>query len=386
MRRASAGILLSAVRTAGFSAVLSAASAYISLLRRRLGLSCSSSFRFFSSSKTLRLLCVQSRFFHTYIIPENTGYLNRFDFSALRLYNEPSEIGGLFMICTLCPRQCRADRAVRPGFCGLGEEMRIARIAPHLWEEPPVSGSRGTGAVFFSGCTLRCVYCQNGGISHTGDGRVFSPRELSDALKRLTDLGVHTLSFITATPFVPKILDTLELWRPPVPVVWNTSGYETVETVRMLEGAVDVWLPDLKHFSPRMGQLCAKAPDYFAAASAAIREMCRQAGPNRYDDDGILTRGVLVRHLILPGLTGESMKLLTWVKDNLPSGTPVSLMRQYVPCNGVSVPGLDRRVTEKEYRRVRNHMLALDLPGFLQEPDSADSGFIPAFNRPDSFV
>ena len=114
--------------------------------------------------------------------------------------------------------------------------------------------------------------------------------------------------------------------------------------------------------------------------------MCRQAGPNRYDDDGILTRGVLVRHLILPGLTGESMKLLTWVKDNLPSGTPVSLMRQYIPCNGVSVPGLDRRVTEKEYRRVRNHMLALDLPGFLQEPDSADSGFIPAFNRPDSFV
>ena len=211
------------------------------------------------------------------------------------------------MICTLCPWQCRADRAVRPGFCGLGEEMRIARIAPHLWEEPPVSGSRGTGAVFFSGCTLRCVYCQNGGISHTGDGRVFSPRELSDALKRLTDLGVHTLSFITATPFVPKILDTLELWRPPVPVVWNTSGYETVETVRMLEGAVDVWLPDLKHFSPRMGQLCAKAPDYFTAASAALREMCRQAGPNRYDDDGILTRGVLVRHLILPGLTGESM-------------------------------------------------------------------------------
>ncbi len=290
------------------------------------------------------------------------------------------------MRCTLCPRMCGTDRTVHPGFCGMGEEMRIARIAPHLWEEPPVSGSRGTGAVFFSGCTLRCVYCQNGGISHTGDGRVFSPRELSDALKRLADLGVHTLSFITATPFVPKILDALELWRPPVPVVWNTSGYETVETVRMLEGAVDVWLPDLKHFSPRMGQLCAKAPDYFAAASAAIREMCRQAGPNRYDDDGILTRGVLVRHLILPGLTGESMKLLTWVKDNLPPGTPVSLMRQYIPCNGVSVPGLDRRVTEKEYRRVRDHMLALDLPGFLQEPDSADSGFIPAFNRSDSFV
>ena len=290
------------------------------------------------------------------------------------------------MICTLCPRQCRADRSLRPGFCGLGEEMRIARIAPHLWEEPPVSGSRGTGAVFFSGCTLRCVYCQNGEISHTGAGRTFSPRELSEALKRLTDLGMHTLSFITGTPFVPQILDALDLWRPPVPIVWNTSGYETVETLRMLEGAVDVYLPDLKHFSARMGQLCAKAPDYFDAAAAALREMVRQTGPNQYSEEGILTRGVLIRHLILPGLTGESMKLLTWVKDSLPAGIPVSLMRQYIPCNNVSVPGLDRRVTEKEYRRVRDHMLALNLTGFLQEPDSADNGFIPLFNSPESFV
>ena len=290
------------------------------------------------------------------------------------------------MICTLCPRQCRADRSLRPGFCGLGEEMRIARIAPHLWEEPPVSGSRGTGAVFFSGCTLRCVYCQNGEISHTGAGRTFSPRELSEALKRLTDLGMHTLSFITGTPFVPQILDALDLWRPPVPIVWNTSGYETVETLRMLEGAVDVYLPDLKHFSARMGQLCAKAPDYFDAAAAALREMVRQTGPDQYSEEGILTRGVLIRHLILPGLTGESMKLLTWVKDSLPAGIPVSLMRQYIPCNNVSVPGLDRRVTEKEYRRVRDHMLALNLTGFLQEPDSADNGFIPLFNSPESFV
>ncbi len=290
------------------------------------------------------------------------------------------------MICTLCPRECRADRAVRPGFCGLGEEMRIARIAPHLWEEPPVSGSRGTGAVFFSGCTLRCVYCQNGEISHTGTGKTFTPQELSNALKRLAGLGVHTLSFITGTPFVPQILDALEIWRPPLPIVWNTSGYETVATVRKLAGAVDVWLPDLKHFSARMGRLCAKAPDYFEVASAAIREMCRLAGPNRVDADGILTRGVLIRHLILPGLTGESMKLLTWVKDELPPGTPVSLMRQYIPCNGVSVPGLDRRVSEKEYRRVLDHMRALELPGFLQEPDSADRDFIPSFNQPDSFV
>jgi len=290
------------------------------------------------------------------------------------------------MICTLCPRGCRADRTVSPGFCGLGEEMRVARVAPHLWEEPPVSGTRGTGAVFFSGCTLRCVYCQNGEISHTAAGKEFTPRELSDALKRLVDMGMQTVSFITGTPFVPKILETLELWKPPVPVVWNTSGYETVETLKMLEGAVDVYLPDLKHFSARMGQLCAKAPDYFEVTSKAIQEMCRQTGPNEYNEEGILQRGVLIRHLILPGLTGESMKLLTWVRDTLPPETPVSLMRQYIPCNNVSVPGLDRRITEKEYARVRDHMIALGLPGFLQEPDSADRDFIPVFNQPESFV
>ena len=288
--------------------------------------------------------------------------------------------------CNLCPRQCGADRSVQPGFCGLGEEMLIARIAPHLWEEPPISGSRGTGAVFFSGCTLRCVYCQNGDISHRNEGRPFTPRELSDALKRLTDLGVHTLSFITGTPFVPRILEALELWHPPLPLVWNTSGYETVDTLRRLEGVIDIYLPDLKHFSTRAGRLCAAAPDYFAVTSAAIKEMCRQTGTPVYDENGIMLKGTLIRHLILPGFTSESLRLLTWVRDELPAGIPVSLMRQYIPCNGVSVPGLDRRITEKEYSRVRDHMIALDLPGFLQEPDSADRDFIPLFNQDESFV
>ena len=290
------------------------------------------------------------------------------------------------MRCDLCPRHCGADRSVHPGFCGLGSEMLIARIAPHLWEEPPISGTRGTGAVFFSGCTLRCVYCQNGDISHRNEGRSFTPRELSDSLRRLTDLGVHSISFITATPFIPRILETLDLWRPPLPLVWNTSGYESVESLRLLDGVIDVYLPDLKHWSTRAGKLCAGAPDYFEKASAAVTEMCRQTGVPRYSPDGIMLRGTLIRHLILPGLTGESLRLLTWIRDNLPPGIPVSLMRQYIPCNQVSVPGLDRRITDREYRRVRDHMLALDLPGFLQEPDSADKDFIPLFNHPESFV
>lgn len=290
------------------------------------------------------------------------------------------------MICTLCPRRCGADRADRRGFCGLPDQMLIARIAPHLWEEPPISGTNGTGAVFFSGCTLRCVYCQNADISHRNEGREFSPAELADAMKRLVDAGMHTVSFITATPHIHGILKALEIYRPPVPLVWNTSGYETVETLRLLDGVIDIWLPDLKHWSPRAAQLCAGAPDYFEVASAAIREMVRQAGAPRYNEEGIMLRGVLIRHLILPGFTSESMKLLTWIRDELPGGIPVSLMRQYIPCNHVSVPGLDRRITDAEYRRVRDHMLALDLPGFLQEPDSADRDFVPVFNRPESFL
>ena len=290
------------------------------------------------------------------------------------------------MLCTLCPRHCNVDRSFSRGFCGLGQEMTIARIAPHLWEEPPISGNRGTGAVFFSGCTLRCVYCQNGDISHRNAGRFFSPRQLADSLKRLEDLGVHTISFITGTPFVPEILETLSLYRPRIPLVWNSSGYEALETLRMLEGVIDIYLPDLKHYSPRMGSLCAKAPDYFEAASAAIAEMCRQTGTPVYREDGIMTRGTLIRHLILPGLTGESMALLTWIRNELPSGTPVSLMRQYLPCNNVQIPGLQRRITEKEYARVLAHMEALELPGFLQEAESASAEFVPLFNAEESFV
>ncbi len=290
------------------------------------------------------------------------------------------------MICTLCPRRCGTDRSVRTGFCGLGEEMLIARIAPHFWEEPPISGSRGTGAVFFSGCTLRCAYCQNGDISHRNQGRFFTPARLADSLKRLEDLGMQSISFITATPFLPQVLETLEIYRPSLPLVWNTSGYETVESLKLLDGVMDVYLPDLKHYSARMSSLCAKAPDYFEAASRAIQEMCRQTGAPRYNQEGIMIRGTLVRHLILPSLTGESMKLLTWIRDSLPEGTPVSLMRQYIPCNNVQIPGLDRTITEKEYARVRDHMLALGLPGFLQEPEAADPDFVPLFNEDASFV
>ena len=291
------------------------------------------------------------------------------------------------MECTLCPRRCGALRTAErgAGFCRLPETMLLARIQPHLWEEPPIAGANGTGAVFFSGCTLRCAYCQNGDISHRNAGRPFTPQQLADSLRRLVDAGMHTISFITATPYIPQILETLAIYRPPVPLVWNTSGYERVETLRMLDGVIDVYLPDLKHRSEGMGRLCAKAPDYFARASEAITEMVRQTGLPQYNESGIMKRGTLIRHLILPGLTSESIQLLDWVAENLP-GIPVSLMRQYIPMNGVDIRGLDRPITEREYRRVRDHMLALDLPGFLQEPESASEDFVPLFCKDESYI
>ena len=171
-----------------------------------------------------------------------------------------------------------------------------------------------------------------------------------------------------------------------MPLVWNTSGYETLETLRKLEGVIDIYLPDLKHFSPAMGKLCAQAGDYFEVTSAAIQEMCRQTGPAVYDDEGIMRKGVIVRHLILPGLTSESIALMNWMKETLPEGTPLSLMRQYVPCNNVSIKGLDRTITNREYHRVRDHMQAIDLPGFQQEATSASTDFVPLFGQDESFI
>ena len=282
--------------------------------------------------------------------------------------------------CTLCPRQCGVDRTERTGFCGMGPMPRVARAALHFWEEPCISGEKGSGAVFFSGCTLRCAFCQNYSISHEGLGKDISVGRLADIFKSLEDQGAHNINLVTATPFAPAVLEALALYRPGIPVVWNTSGYETLETLRMLEGAVDIYLPDLKHVSPRLSALCAGAPDYFERASQAIREMCRQTGPAQYDENGMMRRGVIVRHLILPGCTADSMKALDFIAESLPPGTPVSLMRQYTPEPWCSIKGLDRRVTDAEYDRVLTHFKYLELSGFTQEKEAADGGYTPDFD------
>ncbi|HIU15794.1 MAG TPA: radical SAM protein [Candidatus Ventricola intestinavium] len=286
------------------------------------------------------------------------------------------------MICTLCPRNCRAERTPQAGsgLCGVGTLPKIARAALHRWEEPCISGTRGSGAVFFSGCGLRCAFCQNEGISQRAEGQIVSVRRLSEIFRELEEQGAHNINLVTAAHFVPAVIGALHLYRPKIPIVYNSSGYESIGTLRMLEGVVDIYLPDFKYIDPKMAALLSGARDYPETALAAIREMRRQTGPAVYDAEGTMLRGTQIRHLVLPGLTGDSMRILTLIRDELPD-TPVSLMGQYTPCGrALQIPGMNRKLTPREYARVRAHMRAIGLEGYCQALTAADGAFIPAFD------
>ena len=284
-------------------------------------------------------------------------------------------------LCNLCPRRCNAERTETAGngFCRMGTLPVVSRAARHMWEEPCISGTRGSGTVFFSGCSLGCVFCQNEPISHHLLGRTMNARMLRDLFRRVEELGVHNLNLVTPTHFAPVILEALSMRQMQIPVIWNTSGYETVEMVREIGKAADIFLPDFKYASEKTAAQLADAPDYFETALAAIREMCAITGLPVYDEEGILQRGTIVRHLILPLRTAESIRILDTIAAELPKGTPVSLMRQYTPMNNVSISGLDRRLTSREYVRVRDHMMELGLDGYLQQKESATSAYTPAF-------
>lgn len=287
------------------------------------------------------------------------------------------------MICTLCPRACHAlrDEAHGEGLCGEGTLPRLARAALHKWEEPCISGTRGSGAVFFSGCNLRCVFCQNYAVSHESKGTAVSVARLANIFRELEDAGAHNINLVNPTHFVPAILEALSLYKPRIPIVYNSGGYESVQTLRALSGAVDVFLPDFKYIDPAAARVYSGAEDYPAVCQAALLEMARQAGPAVYDASGLMTRGLIVRHLILPGLTGQSMRVLNWVYESLPEGTPVSLMGQYTPCGEADkYPGMNRRLKKSEYATVCAHMRYLGLPGYMQSLSAADAQYIPAFD------
>lgn len=281
-------------------------------------------------------------------------------------------------ICTICPRMCAVERG--RGFCGMGERPVIARAAPHFDEEPVISGTRGSGAVFFSGCSLKCRFCQNAPISHGGFGKEITTARLTEIYHELADRGVHNINLVNPTHWARAIRESLEGFDR-LPVVWNTGGYERVETIREMEGRVQIYLPDLKYMDEYSGRRYSGAEDYFRYAGPAIREMLRQTGPAEIDENGLMRRGTMVRHLVLPGRTEESKRILTWIAENLP-GAWVSLMAQYMPMGDVQgVDALDRPLTEAEYQDVCEHMFDLGLEdGFMQELESSDAGYIPAFD------
>ena len=288
------------------------------------------------------------------------------------------------MVCDLCPRRCGAlrDEAHGEGFCRMPALPVCARAALHFWEEPCISGRTGAGTVFFSGCTLGCVFCQNRSISREGEGKALSPDELYAVFRRLADQGAACIELVTPTQFTHVLARVLERPIPGgLPVVWNSGGYERAEVLKGLEGKVDVYLPDLKYITPALAGRYSGAADYPEAAKKAILEMVRQRGPVRLED-GLLKSGVLIRHLILPGQTREAQRVMDWVADSFLPGTVLfSLMAQYTPVGELDgFPELQRPLRASELRAAKAYMEDLGLAGYVQELGSSGEGFIPAFD------
>lgn len=287
------------------------------------------------------------------------------------------------LVCNACPRKCNAERKIGEfshGFCQMPYNAVLARAALHLWEEPVISGKNGSGAIFFSGCNLRCVFCQNYEISHKNFGKQVTKDEFINIIKRLERQGAHTINLVNPSHFVPFIKDALGEYKPSVPVVYNTGGYDDVESLRSLEGLIDVYLPDLKYFDPEVSKRYSHAENYFEIASKAVLEMQRQTG-TAVIKDGIMQRGVIIRHLVLPKNTDQSVKILRWIRGNLPIDIYISLMSQYVPYVKTEFKELNRRIVTAEYQKVLDEFDALGFEnGFMQERTSAQTDFIPKFD------
>lgn len=288
------------------------------------------------------------------------------------------------MRCTLCPRNCGALRTKTggQGWCRMPSVPVLARAALHHWEEPPISGTRGSGTIFFSGCPLGCVFCQNGKISRQNFGRAVTPDRLREICEELIAQGAHNLNFVSPTHYAHVLAALLENWHPPVPVVFNTGGYDKTDTLRGLEGKIDVYLPDLKYLDGETAQRYSAASDYPETAQAAIREMVRQTGPYQLDGDGLLRRGVILRHLLLPGRLPQAKAVMDWAAESFPPKTILfSLMSQYTPWGrAAEFPPLDRPLRRSECRSAAAYLANLGLEGFVQEESAARAEYIPAFD------
>ena len=291
------------------------------------------------------------------------------------------------MGCRLCPRECNVDRTKGEiGYCGESNDLRVARAALHMWEEPCISGETGSGTVFFTGCPLKCIFCQNNTIADGSVGKSISTERLAEIFLELQKEGACNINLVTATHFVPQIIAALKLAKAKglsIPVVYNCGGYEKVETIRLLDGLIDIYLPDLKYYSPKLSTRYSNAPDYFEKASAAISEMVRQTGTPIFDEaTGLMKRGVIVRHLLLPGRLADSKKIMSYLYHTYKNDIYVSIMSQYTPMGTFpDMPELNRRVSHKEYNTLVDYCLELGIEnGFIQEGEVALESFIPPFD------
>ena len=285
------------------------------------------------------------------------------------------------MRCEQCPRQCGADRASGElGYCSVGDMPKVARIAPHYDEEPVISGSRGAGTIFFCGCSLRCVFCQNYSISSEDEGKYITPYQLSEEYRRLEDMGVHCIEFVTPGHYTEAIIESLSYYRPPLPLVWNSSGYDSADSLRRLDGMIDIYLPDFKYSDNALAARLSSCPDYVETALKAIGEMIRQTGQSVIEG-GLMKRGVIIRHLVLPSHTRNSIGVLELIKERFGTDIPVSLMSQYFPAGRAEeYPDIARRVTPREYDKVLNKLYELGLDGYAQDMSSADKKYVPKWD------
>lgn len=284
------------------------------------------------------------------------------------------------MNCNICPRKCNAQRESAQGFCRAPERFKLARAALHFWEEPCISGKNGSGAVFFSGCNLKCVYCQNYEISIGDKGTQISDERLIEIFEELIDEGAQNINLVNPTHYATRLVEVLSKWKCPVPIVYNSSGYESVETLRLFEGIVDIYLPDFKYIRSEKAQRYSRAKDYPQVVKEALFEMRRQQ-PEDIFENGIMKRGMIIRHLILPQNTNSSLEIIDYIKENFES-TYLSLMAQYVPCGNLKdFPELQRKITKREYEKVVDYACQKGLQRvFVQELGSADKMYIPPFD------
>ena len=287
--------------------------------------------------------------------------------------------------CVLCPRSCHVDRTGgESGYCGQGETVKVARASLHMWEEPCISGREGSGTVFFSGCSLKCVYCQNRTIALGSKGKELTASQLAKLFLLLQTKGAHNINLVTPTHFVPQIAEALRRAKKNglhIPIVYNTSAYERVDTLQLLDGLIDIYLPDLKYYSSELAARYSKAPDYFQCASSAIAEMVRQAGMPEFED-GLMKRGVIIRHMIIPGCTKDSKAIIKYLYETYGDQVYLSIMNQYTPPKDMErFPEIDRRVTPREYGRVIDYAIDLGIENaFIQEGETAKESFIPDFD------